>query len=103
MVSALIFAGGIGQRMKSLDIPKQFLEIEGKPIIVRTMEHFSNHPMVDNIVVVCVENWLDVLNQDIEKFGIKKVIKTEFGKDKIEDLSIEAYNSICSRLEGKVK
>ena len=38
MVSALIFAGGIGQRMKSLDIPKQFLEIEGKPIIVRTME-----------------------------------------------------------------
>lgn len=75
MVSALIFAGGIGQRMKSLDIPKQFLEIEGKPIIVRTMEHFSNHPMVDNIVVVCVENWLDVLNQDIEKFGIKKVIK----------------------------
>lgn len=32
--------------------------------------------MVDNIVVVCVENWLDVLNQDIEKFGIKKVIKT---------------------------
>ena len=76
MVSALIFAGGIGQRMKSLDIPKQFLEIEGKPIIVRTMEHFSNHPMVDNIVVVCVENWLDVLNQDIEKFGIKKVIKT---------------------------
>ena len=56
MVSALIFAGGIGQRMKSLDIPKQFLEIEGKPIIVRTMEHFSNHPMVDNIVVVCVEN-----------------------------------------------
>ncbi|MDY3819016.1 MAG: 2-C-methyl-D-erythritol 4-phosphate cytidylyltransferase, partial [Lachnospiraceae bacterium] len=47
MVSALIFAGGIGQRMKSLDIPKQFLEIEGKPIIVRTTEHFSKHPMVD--------------------------------------------------------
>ena len=77
MVSALIFAGGIGQRMKSLDIPKQFLEIEGKPIIVRTMEHFSNHPMVDNIVVVCVENWLDVLNQDIEKFGIKKVMRSD--------------------------
>ena len=65
MVSALIFAGGIGQRMKSLDIPKQFLEIEGKPIIVRTTEHFSKHPMVDNIVIVCVESWLDVLKQDI--------------------------------------
>ena len=74
MVSAVIFAGGIGQRMKSIDIPKQFLEIEGKPIIVRTMEHFSNHPMVDNMVVVCVENWLDELKRDIERFGIKKVI-----------------------------
>ena len=91
MVSALIFAGGIGQRMKSLDIPKQFLEIEGKPIIVRTMEHFSNHPMVDNIVVVCVENWLDVLNQDIEKFGIKKVIKTVPG-------GATGYNSIHNGL-----
>jgi 2-C-methyl-D-erythritol 4-phosphate cytidylyltransferase len=74
MVSAVIFAGGIGQRMKSIDIPKQFLEIEGKPIIVRTMEHFSNHPLVDNIVVVCVESWLDELRRDVEKFGIEKVI-----------------------------
>ena len=39
----------------------------------------------------------------IKEPEIKKVIKTEFGKDKIEDLSIEAYNSICSRLEVKVK
>ena len=76
MVSAVIFAGGIGQRMKSIDIPKQFLEIEGKPIIVRTMEHFSNHPMVDHMVVVCVENWRDELKRDIERFGIKKVIAT---------------------------
>ena len=76
MVSAVIFAGGIGQRMKSLDIPKQFLEIEGKPIIIRTLEHFSKHPMVDKIVVVCVENWLEELNEDIEKFGIQKVIAT---------------------------
>lgn len=76
MVSAVIFAGGIGQRMKSKDIPKQFLEIEGKPIIIRTLEHFSNHPEVDNIVVVCVDTWLDVLKVDLEKFGIQKVIAT---------------------------
>lgn len=76
MVSAVIFAGGIGQRMKSKEIPKQFLEIEGKPIIIRTLEHFSKHPMVDNIVVVCIESWLDVLKVDLEKFNIDKVIAT---------------------------
>lgn len=57
MVSALIFAGGIGQRMKSLDIPKQFLEIEGKPIIVRTMEHF---PTI---------RWLTILSWFVLKIG----------------------------------
>ena len=43
------------------------------------------------------------LKAGIKEPEIKKVIKSEFGKDKIEDLSIEAYNSICSRLEVKVK
>ena len=43
------------------------------------------------------------LKAGIKEPEIKKVIKAEFGKDKIEDLSIEAYNSICSRLEAKVK
>lgn len=76
MVSAVIFAGGKGQRMKSNDVPKQFLEIEGKPIIIRTLEHFSNHPRVDNIVVVCIESWLDELNSSLKKYGIKKVIAT---------------------------
>ena len=44
MVTAMLFAGGIGARMKSSDLPKQFLEVGGKPIIVHTMEHFSRHP-----------------------------------------------------------
>ena len=43
------------------------------------------------------------LKAGIKEPEIKKVIKAEFGKDKIEDLSIEAYNSICSRLDAKAK
>ena len=43
------------------------------------------------------------LKSGIKEPEIKKLIKTEFGKDKIEDLSIEDYNSVCSRLEAKVK
>ena len=41
MVTAMLFAGGIGARMKYSDMPKQFLEVGGKPIIIHTMEHFA--------------------------------------------------------------
>ena len=44
---AVIFAGGIGRRMNSGDIPKQFLEVDGKPILVYTMELFQNHEEID--------------------------------------------------------
>ena len=46
---AVIFAGGSGQRMKTRDIPKQFLEIHGKPIIIYTLEHFEKHEQIDAI------------------------------------------------------
>lgn len=74
MITALIFAGGVGVRMKSQEIPKQFLLVEGKPIIIHTLEHFSNHNMVDNIVVVCLESWIDELKKSIVQYDIKKVI-----------------------------
>lgn len=74
MVSALIFAGGVGTRMKSNDIPKQFLTVDGKTIIIRTLEHFSNHKLIDNIVVVCLESWIDELKDEISKYNIKKVV-----------------------------
>jgi 2-C-methyl-D-erythritol 4-phosphate cytidylyltransferase len=73
MVTAMLFAGGVGTRMKSSDMPKQFLVVGGKPIIIRTMEHFANHPEVDDIVIACKEDWIDYLNDLIEKFGVKKV------------------------------
>ena len=51
---ALIFAGGVGSRMNSVEKPKQFLELHNKPIIIHTIEHFENHPLIDAIVLVCV-------------------------------------------------
>ena len=53
---AVIFAGGSGQRMKTRDIPKQFLEIHGKPIIIYTLEHFEKHEQIDAIVIACKED-----------------------------------------------
>ncbi len=70
---ALIFAGGVGSRMHSKIKPKQFLEIHGKPIIVHTIEHFERHKDIDGICVVCVAEWLDYMQELIEKFNIKKV------------------------------
>lgn len=73
MVSAVIFAGGVGARMRSEDTPKQFIEVDGKPIIIRTLEVFEHHQEVDEIVVACLENWIPVLEGQIRQYGIKKV------------------------------
>ena len=70
---ALIFAGGTGKRMRSGNTPKQFLELNGKPIIVHTIEHFDKHPQIDAIVVVCIEGWIDHLKSKLSEFGITKV------------------------------
>lgn len=74
MVHAMIFAGGIGARMKSLDIPKQFIDVDGKPIIIRTLEHFSKHPQVDTIVVSCIPDKIDYLWGLIKEHRIEKVV-----------------------------
>lgn len=71
----VIFAGGSGTRMNSKSRPKQFLELNGKPIIIYTIELFDNHPEIDGIVVVCLESWIPFLLKMIKKFEINKVVK----------------------------
>lgn len=75
MTTTLIFAGGTGQRMNTRSKPKQFLELHGKPIIVYTMEHFEYHPEIDNIVVVCLENWISELKSYLGRYSFQKVVK----------------------------
>ena len=72
-VTALIFAGGTGQRMSTRATPKQFLELHGKPVIVYTLEHFEKHPDVDGIVVVCLESWIPELKRLLRRYDIHKV------------------------------
>ena len=72
---AVIFAGGSGRRMHTKSRPKQFLEYQGKPIIIYTLELFDNHPMIDGIVVACVEDWIPFLEKMLKKFEINKVLK----------------------------
>ena len=71
---AVIFAGGTGTRMNNASRPKQFIELNGKPVIIYTLELFENHPQIDGIVVVCLESWIGFLKQQLSKFHISKVI-----------------------------
>jgi len=73
MVTALIFAGGTGQRMNSRSKPKQFLELHGKPILIHTIEYFQYHPDVDNICVVCLRGWEEELKLLLKHYDINKV------------------------------
>ena len=68
----ILLAGGVGKRMGA-DLPKQFMEVEGKPIIVYTLERFQANPNIEKIVVVCVKDWIDYLKELIEKYQLTKV------------------------------
>lgn len=69
---AIIIAGGSGHRMGQ-DIPKQFINVYDKPILIYTLEGFQNHPMVDAIEVVCIEGWENVVWAYAKQFGIDKL------------------------------
>lgn len=93
---AVIFAGGVGSRMHSKERPKQFLEMYNKPIIIHTLEHFENHPMIDAIVVVCIESWIPYLNELLYKFRIEKVKKVVPGG---ETGQLSIYNGLKAAKE----
>ena len=69
---AIIIAGGVGSPMK-MDIPKQFIHIYDKPVIIYTLEGFQKHPEIDAIEVVCLEGWEDSLRDYARQYGITKL------------------------------
>lgn len=72
MVVALLTAAGTGTRMGQ-DIPKQFMHVENKPIIIHTMEAFQDHPSIDAIIVITLPSWIDVLKAYAAQFNITKL------------------------------
>lgn len=68
----LIIAGGSGARMQQ-DIPKQFLSVNDKPVIIYTLEAFQRHPEIDVIAVVCLEGWERTLEAYARQFNIDKL------------------------------
>lgn len=68
----LLTAAGVGSRMHQ-DIPKQFIHVDNKPVIIHTMEAFQRHPSIDGIIVVTLESWIDVLWAYAKQFNITKL------------------------------
>ena len=69
---ALIIAGGSGQRMGQ-DIPRQFINVFDKPVLIYTLEGFQKHPQIDAIEVVCIDGWHDILWAYAKQFNITKL------------------------------
>lgn len=69
---AIIIAGGSGQRVGQ-DIPKQFINVYDKPILIYTLEGFQKHPQIDEIGLVCLDGWHDVVRAYAKQFNIDKL------------------------------
>lgn len=83
MIYTVILAGGVGNRLGA-GIPKQFVEVLGKPIIAYTLEQFQNHPQVDAIELVCVDGFQPTLQNIVDTNNITKVIQIVKGGEEYE-------------------
>lgn len=95
----LIIAGGVGARMGQ-DIPKQFINVYDKPVIVYTLEAFQKHPSIDAIEVVCLDGWHDVLWAYAKQFGIAKLENIVSGGTNGQDSIRNGLYDIASRHNG---
>lgn len=76
---AIIFAGGTGQRFSNDNLPKQFVEVSGKPIIVHTIEIFQKHKEIDKIYISILPEYFAYTEDLVDKFGLTKVAKVVKG------------------------
>ena len=95
---ALILAGGCGSRTAQ-DIPKQFMNIYEKPLIIYTLENFQRHPEIDGIAVVCLEGWHEVLRAYARQYKIDKLKWIVSGGNDGQESTqkgIEALKNVCT-------
>lgn len=95
MVVAIIFSGGSGTRMGS-DIPKQFIEIAGAPVLAHTLKLFQDHPLIDRIILVANQYFVQETKSLCDKFKIGKVSCVVAGGDSAQD---SIYNGLSAAKE----
>lgn len=95
---AIIIAGGSGSRMGQ-DIPKQFINVYDKPVLIYTLESFQRHPLIDAIEVVCIDGWHEILWAYAHQFNISKLKWVVSGGNSGQ----ESIRNGVYHLEGKVQ
>ena len=95
---ALIIAGGSGNRMGQ-DIPKQFINVYDKPVLIYTLESFQCHPLVEAIEVVCLDGWHEVLQAYAHQFNITKLQGIVSGGNSAQ----ESIRNGVFALEGRLR
>ena len=93
---AIIIAGGSGKRMGQ-DVPKQFLTINDKPIIIYTLENFQRNENIDDIIVVCIAGWQHVLEAYAKQFGITKLKQIVSGGESGQHSILNGVEAIYSK------
>ena len=95
---AVIVAGGSGHRMGQ-EIPKQFINVYDKPVLIYTLEAFQNHPQIDAIEVICLDGWHDIVRAYARQFDITKLKWVVSGGETGQ----ESIRNGVFNLEGKCK
>ena len=94
---AIIIAAGSGHRMGQ-DIPKQFINVYDRPVLEYTLENFQKHPEIDEIVVVCLEGWQDLVRAYANQFNITKCRENYVCVDQLpRDADFFFYQNIVNR------
>ena len=100
MITAILLAGGKGTRIKSSDIPKQFINVKGHPLAAYPLATFNNHPQINQIVVVASKDDFPEMQRIIRKYSFKKVkLLVAGGKTRQES----AYNALCALEQNGIK
>lgn len=94
----IILAGGVGSRVGA-DRPKQFIEIQGKPVLVYTIEAFQNHPEIDAIEVVCIESHIEYLKELVEKYELTKVKWITKGGEDFQHSVMNGINNLRDKID----
>lgn len=94
----ILTAAGVGSRMNN-NIPKQFLTVNNKPVVLYTLEAFQNHPSIDMIVVACLKGWEPILQAYAKQYNITKLQKIVLGGNSGQESiynCLKELKEICS-------
>lgn len=97
MVTAIILAGGVGSRVGA-DRPKQFIEVNNKPVLAYTVEIFQQHPEVDFIEIVCHKDWKEYTEKMVEEYHLTKVKWIVDGGATFQDSTMNGMNYLKDKI-----